>query len=136
MVGDYVELAGGDQGLDGGGNELGVEQPAFMMAFLGPRVGEIDVQSLNALGSSVANDEILGIAAKHADIRQGPTTGAVGGVLVVFVGPFDAQVVYLGVGPGCVYEEGALTRANLDFDGVVVGKELVPVEAAFEAIDG
>ncbi len=131
-----MESAVGDEGLNGSGYEVGVEQSAFVMSFLGPGVGKIYVQSLNALGRSVAGDEILGIAAEHADIGQSPTAGPVGGVLAIFVGPFDAQVVDPRVGPGCVYQKGSFAGAYFEFDGVLVVEEPGPVDWAVEVVGG
>ncbi len=67
-VGGNVELASGYEGFDGGGEEFAVEESAFVMALLGPRVGKVYVQRLKALAGRVADDEIFPIAADHTNV--------------------------------------------------------------------
>ena len=97
------------------------------MAFLGPRVGKVNVQALNALLGKVVDNEIPGITTEHANIWQIPSAGPVGGIFIVFVGPFDAKVIGPGIRTSGINQKSTLAGAYLQLYRMVVAEYLLPI---------
>lgn len=76
----------------------------------------------------VAGDENPGIAAKHADVFQAPAGHAVGGELVVLVGPFDTQVVPICMGPSLFEQEAAFAGSDFKLHGVGIAEDLAQLD--------
>ena len=106
------------------------------MAFLGPRIRKVYMQALNALVRDVTDYEILGIATQHTYIYERPAPSPVSCVFITLVGPFDAQVVRSGIGPGGVDQERTFTRAYLHLYRLVVAEELRPIHVAAQSAWG
>ncbi len=117
VVGLDGDAAGGDEGVGGGADEIGLEEAAFVVAFFGPRVGVVNVENPEGFGGQMVDDQVAGVGAHEADVGHAPADHAVGGVAVVFVGPFDAEEVAVGILAGPGEQEAALTGADLHFDG-------------------
>ena len=67
--------------------------------------------------AQVLGDEQGGVGPDYADIGYAPSTDAVHGVAIVFVGPLDAEEVYAGVGFGLVDQERSFAGSDFDMDG-------------------
>jgi len=89
-----------------------LNQAAFVVAFFGPRVGMVDVQCVDTRVGDLMDHEVTTVAAHHAHVGKAPARHTVGGILVVFVGPFDADEVQLRMFLGPPYKKGALMAAD------------------------
>ena len=78
----------------------------------------------------MAADPPGGFGVDEAGVFQVVAAEAVGGEEGVGVGVFDADVVVLRVGLGDGDEEGAFAGADFEFDGVIVGEDFAPGDAA------
>ncbi len=87
------------------------------MAFFGPWVGEIDVETVHRIIWYKIGQKLCGVGADYPHVAQTPSTNAVDGIAVVFIGPFDAEEINLRVGLGVVEQEGCSAGADFDVHG-------------------
>ena len=102
----------------------------FMVTFLRPGIGEIDMKTVHGLIRDRLGDEAGGIGANDSHVCQAPPSDAIDGVAIVPPRPLDPEVVVTRLGFGLVEQEGALTRTDFDVDRSVTSEYPKKIEPA------
>ncbi len=129
MVGSKMNPATGPEDAGGQVGEPLVDQSPAPMASLGPRIREVDVESLDIFEREQVLETVSRFDAQSAQIPQpGPTAFP-----IQLVQPpehtFHAKEVTVGTEAGEFEEERAIARTQLDFDRARFGKDAGPIEA-------
>ena len=135
-VGDDLNCAAGFEGAEEVPDVFGAKKASFVMAFLGPGVGEIDVVAVDGAIGDVFSDEADGVGPDEPDVGEAPPADAVHGVPVVFSCPFDAEEIKLWVGSGLAQKEGSLTRADFDVYGRGTSEKVFEINFALNGFRG
>ena len=87
-----------------------------MVAFFGPWVGEVHVETTDRIIPEAVSDELRRVGADYSNICEPPPPYAVDSVPVVPVCPFDSKEVAVRLGLCLGEQERALAAADLDVD--------------------
>ena len=98
MVGDDAELAPGDEGSPGVGEEAVLHDAVFVVLALGPGIAEVEMDDADDRGGHAPAEELGGVGAEHAGVGGVDAAEAISGVGVVLVLPLDAEEVGVGAG--------------------------------------
>src|SRR5262245_15207592 len=109
----------GSAGLEPRSEELeedAVEEPALLLLFLRPGVGEVDVKRADGAWSERRLDEDAAVAPHHPCVGQAGARNPFAAEPVVGERAFDAEVVAFGERPGRGDQEARLPAADLDLE--------------------
>src|SRR5262245_49110234 len=137
MVGLHSPAGAGFQARGRGVDEGRLEEPPLMVPRFRPRVGVVDVQSAERSARALDADEVRGIRANDANVRNAAALHAIDGVLKELVSPFDAEEVDLWVRLRAAEQKAGLAAADLEFDRVLIAENPIPVAVfEFSELDG
>jgi hypothetical protein len=127
----HVQAAAGGQGTGTLAQEVGGEEAAFVVPFLPPGIGIIDVDGLKGARGHIVLQERSGVGMHQPDVRQAAFGNAISGKELVFPGNLDAQEVAQRTSRRRGYKEKALAKADFHLDGMVIAKDGWPMEACW-----
>jgi len=129
VIGTEVNASPGLECSVGQGRESWVDEAVASVFFLGPRVGEVDVEDVDGARGQEVFDEVAAFDADAAEVGQAEAAA----FFVEFPDApqesFDAEEVAVRVLGGVFDEEGGVTAAQFDFEGLGFGKEPGQVES-------
>ena len=100
------------------------------MAFFGPWVGEIDVETVHRLCGYGIGDENGGFGADYAYVFQVPSADTVDAMAVVFSCPFDAEKIDIRLVGGLVEQESTFAAADFDMNGARTSENSAKIDLA------
>jgi hypothetical protein len=74
------------------------EKPPFMMSFFGPWIRKVNMKAIYGLVREIIVHQLSGIGPNQSDITQTPASHAIHGITIIFIGPFDTQIIYIRIG--------------------------------------
>ena len=104
------------------GEERLLDQPALVVPFLGPWVGEVDVNHREAVRRDELAEEKAGVGADGAGVEAAAAAQAVAGISPEPASPFDAEEVDFRPGLGLIGEKRSFARADFELDRMVVAE--------------
>lgn len=121
VVGDDTELASGFEASPDIEEGLVLDHTLFVVFFLGPGVGEVEVDDIDRLVGASPLEQLRCVGVEHTDIGMrvlglllsADAIGDVGGKLA---GPLDAQEVGVRLKMGLLDQKRALAGADFDFE--------------------
>lgn len=136
VIGFEVQPASGDQGQGHFFDEAGIEQPALVVAVLGPWIREINMVGLDGVRDDQQFDHEVGVQAKEAAVRARPAGGAQQGDAQPFLGTLDPQEIGVRALERFSEDEPSLAGADLDFHGAGIAVDRGEIEMFVDAPRG
>jgi hypothetical protein len=116
MVSGETEFATRFENPVGGLEERGLDEAVFVVAPLGPGIGEHDVEDIDRSRGAHPVDEVARFEPENAEVGEIPGEGAPGDLAGPAEEPFDRDEMVVGPLGGGSENITAVARAKIDFD--------------------
>lgn len=100
-----ADCAGGFQAADELVGVGEIEEPAFVVALLGPGVRKVNMKAIDAGIGDIFANELCRVGADYPDVGEIPSADSVDGKTVISASPFDAEEIDAGMGFCLINEE-------------------------------
>ena len=127
-VGRAVQQRAGPEAGRGEGEEVGLDQPPFVVPLLGPGVGEVDAQPVQGVRGEHLAQQDDGVAVGDPDVGETAALGEVQQIALAGGVHIDGEDIGAGIVGG--HPRGGLAHPepDLQHDGTVVAEQLTEID--------